>query len=354
MPQRAPAQAVTVEEVAAVRTETTGNETDSQFDEQASESEVCDGDNERKCRCQGIDVKLLDKLRWSHPGATGTKNEMDCLSILRKMIESHPSETKLEHVCHRHLHAIAGRLGLQVKKLTTSELRNRLQVCWAFRTQLSILKTHPEYALWFRLASRPSVEADKHGVYARRQVRFDLEPMLSPDQKKLIVEEIGGPGAWEQWHKDGNLIVPGLFSWLWEGVSVKDEFEEGIGALIDDEFTLYRFHLTERNGQPNRGWLRTMYYSLTQQIIRQDLSYWMLYACLRPDGNLRLISYPYYAKFAVPGESTYFRHIDMYMPKYLENGHGGMIIQGSVSLDNEDENGCTELVPGFQNHIKTW
>ena len=69
-----------------------------------------------------------------------------------------------------------------------------------------------------------------------------------------------------------------------------------------------------------RGWLRTMYHSLTQQIIRQDLTYWLIYVCLRLDRNHHLVSYPYYAKYAVPGDSTFFRHIDMNIPKYLQNG----------------------------------
>ena len=91
-----------------------------------------------------------------------------------------------------------------------------------------------------------------------------------------------------------------------------------------------------------------MFYSLTQQIIRQDLEYWALYACFRPDLNLRLVSY------AQAGDATYFLHIVMNIPKYLENGHGVNIIQVSVSLKNECVDGCTELVPGFHHYIREW
>ena len=48
------------------------------------------------------------------------------------------------------------------------------------------------------------------------------------------------------------------------------------------------------------------------------------------------------------------RVIDMNVPKYLENGHGGNIIQGSVSLDDESAEGCTEILPGFHHHIGKW
>ena len=104
----------------------------------------------------------------------------------------------------------------------------------------------------------------------------------------------------------------------------------------------------------NKGWLRTMFYSLTQQIVRQDLGYWIVYAALRPDRNHRLVAYPYYAKYALPGDKTTFRHIDLNVNKYLESSRGGEIIQGSVSFDDEDEKGCTELVLGFHKQIGRW
>lgn len=42
----------------------------------------------------------------------------------------------------------------------------------------------------------------------------------------------------------------------------------------------------------------------------------------------------------------------MNVEQYLANGHEGNIIQGSLSLDDESEAGCTVIVPEFQKHIK--
>ena len=78
----------------------------------------------------------------------------------------------------------------------------------------------------------------------------------------------------------------------------------------------------------------------------------MLYVCLRFDENLRLMNYSYYAKFAIFDESIYFRHIDMNVSKYLKNDHDEMIIQKSVSLNDENENECTELILEFQKHVR--
>jgi hypothetical protein len=43
---------------------------------------------------------------------------------------------------------------------------------------------------------------------------------------------------------------------------------------------------------------------------------------LRPDRQWRLVTYPYYTKYALPGDNTYFRHIDIRIPELLASGRG--------------------------------
>jgi hypothetical protein len=119
---------------------------------------------------------------------------------------------------------------------------------------------------------------------------------------------------------------------------------------------MYDYHLRKVNDKPNYGWLRNAYHSLIQQLVRQDPAYWLWYVLLRGDRNWKLISYPYYAKYQKPGDSTYFRHIDMNVPKLLAEGRGASLIQGSISLDNEDKShrDCTMLLFGFDKKLGDW
>lgn len=48
------------------------------------------------------------------------------------------------------------------------------------------------------------------------------------------------------------------------------------------------------------------------------------------------------------------RHVDLNIPTYLSHGHGANIIQGSVSLDDETEHGCTKILPGLHKRIGEW
>jgi hypothetical protein len=60
--------------------------------------------------------------------------------------------------------------------------------------------------------------------------------------------------------------------------------------------------------------------------MRQDLVYYTYYTALRPDEAWRLVSYPYYAKYALLGDNTFFRHIDINIPRFLESKRGEHII----------------------------
>ncbi|MCJ1266008.1 hypothetical protein MMC22_005890 [Lobaria immixta] len=130
-----------------------------------------------------------------------------------------------------------------------------------------------------------------------------------------------------------------MFSWLWEGITVDGHHEEGIQEQMDTESAVFLHHLRERNGEANRGWSRVMYYSLNH---------------LRSDGNPRMVSHPYYTKHVVDGDSTFFRHLDLNVPRYLESGWGKNVIQGSVSWVDEAPGNCTEITPGFHHHLRQW
>ncbi|KAL8684820.1 MAG: hypothetical protein Q9218_008121, partial [Villophora microphyllina] len=301
-----------------------------------------------RCSCyksSRVDPYLLTKLSRRSAKAADMTTPEDCFGVVASLLY----RQKLDHVCFIHLKHLCRHLGLNTT-VKREVLIQRVMVCYKQKQPLEELKSGRATYSWFQVLKRPVCDDDKQSIF-----RFKVDSSSSVvypanTLREAIIQELAGVDAVEKWTTDGNLFAVGLFNWLWTGLGG----ESGIGPLIDIEFEMYQHHLRERNGRPNMGWGRSMYYSLTQMLVRQDLSYWLLYACLRPDQNHRLVAYPYYVKYATPGDKTSFRHIDMSVPKYLETGRGGNIIQGALSLDDEDAKNCTELVPGFHRHLKTW
>lgn len=107
----------------------TTKNSDAMNDEMTFELKMIDNELAIKCDCQNIDDELFVRLKWKHSNASSIKNEIDCLDVLRQMIQFYRNDDSLMHVCHRHLHVIVGRLSLQIKKLTTIDLRDWLKFC---------------------------------------------------------------------------------------------------------------------------------------------------------------------------------------------------------------------------------
>lgn len=64
----------------------------------------------------------------------------------------------------------------------------------------------------------------------------------------------------------------------------------------------YNFHNETFVGQQGtQGWQRNMWFSIVQQIARQDLGYYLAYVWFRPDHAWRLVSFPWFAKSTKAG-----------------------------------------------------
>ena len=244
-------------------------------------------------------------------------------------------------LCFRHLHGLGSLMGLRIRDLTHDKLRGRLELILSDREDIGRLKTSAATYTWFRRGSRPPRSADSLGPYAylssaaKDELEVDVDAVLRRFR----------PGIRETFDRDGSVNVE-VFGWL---------LGDGeLSRLIDLEFACYKWHLREVNGNSNYGWCRAMIHSLTQQLVRQDPVYYSLYVALRPDRKVELVSYPYYTKFAVPGDKTNFRHIDVDVGRMLKTGRGANMVQGTVSFTDEDVDNCTEVALGLHHHMREW
>jgi len=65
-----------------------------------------------------------------------------------------------------------------------------------------------------------------------------------------------------------------------------------------------------------------------------------------------LISYPYYTKGTIPGDKTYFRHVDINIKQCADDNRGTNQIQGTVSFNDEDNENCIEILHGVHTRAK--
>ena len=263
--------------------------------------------------------------------------------LIDKMAELEAIDGEMwQRLCYPHVKLLASGLELQTLGLDRDKLVERLEHLQRNADEMDTMTQERGTYEWFRKTGRPAHEDDNLGPFkypcsAQEEFRLDV---------KVIWERYGGEGAMEKFYEGGNVVVRGALDWI-----VKDEEVMG---MVDAEFEMYRHHLREQNGVSNYGWCRNMWHSLVQQVIRQDPVLYALNVAARPDLNWRLVSFPYYTKYASPGDSTKFKHIDINVRRYLTRGRGGSTVQTGISMDDESEDGCTIVVPGFHRRIGQW
>ncbi|KAI9774031.1 MAG: hypothetical protein M1839_001916 [Geoglossum umbratile] len=248
--------------------------------------------------------------------------------------------SRLTNMCRRHLRTLSSYpVGLH-NNHSDLVLRGRITKVLKHASNLTAFKV--EHHDWFGKLRRPPVTSDRLAVYRYPPV---TQPEFRFDETKVF-ERFAGTGAWQAWQRDGTMVIDGVFDYL---------DREDMGGSIDVEFAIYRHHHRNLSGRSRMGWLRNMFYSLIQQLVRQDPVWYAIIASARPDKNWRLITYPYITKDTdAGGETTGLLHLDLNTSKFVQDGSGGNLLSSSMSLDNEESDGCTMVVPGFHRHAKEW
>jgi len=94
-----------------------------------------------------------------------------------------------------------------------------------------------------------------------------------------------------------------------------------------------------------------MFYDIIKQAVHQSFTYYFVYVALYSDHHHCLISYSYYSKFQNASDKTFFKHIDLNILKLMNEKKEQYMIQGSVSLNNEKKENCTEMLLRMHCHL---
>jgi len=258
-------------------------------------------------------------------------------------------------VCFQHSKNIASLVGMQTRNLNTATVKERLRSYYQviLKNTIGDLKINKGTYVWFRMTDRPNRPSDHLGPYKLIPKDADVFEISLDDQARLCIY-LGIDG--KSWDRVESVVVDCFDSWTTQEYngSRMDLAGGTILGVILEEFEMYHAYLRLINKRSNYGWLRNMYYSLGQQVMRQDLKYYAFYYTLRPDQNTNLVLYPYYVKYAYEGDNTFFRHVDLNIRDLASSGRDTNMIQGTVSLDDESPDDYTMILPGMHKHIKEW
>jgi hypothetical protein len=246
-----------------------------------------------------------------------------------------------ESFCRDHLRTWLGKTIHLSTQLKTKELLLRLEQIPTSFIDLQAFRNDPEYSFYFHKSVRTLTDT-------QLLEPFLYHPLPEPSfifNPRQVITRIAGSEAFDTWLQDGNLIIPGFLNHL---------NDRRVAYRMTLEFDLYKHHFQNHLTRKSMGFRRNMFYSLSQQLIRQDPAWYALNASCRPTPHWRLITYPYITKDADVDEPLGFLHMDVNFKDFFERQIGANQLTSSVSLDTETVDGCTVLVPGFHHHAYAW
>ena len=211
--------------------------------------------------------------------------------ILRNIIKIKKNDFLFKHVCFSHLKILNDHVELQVKNLKSKNLKKHLQQCWIHQNDLKTFKSKKSIRNWWRLKHRLWTWKNDQRIFVHKPYKTILNHLLIT-QTKIVVKNLCDSDIWNVWTKIGNVIVKNFFNWLWNRI----DDQKNVDDLIDKKFDCYLHHQTKQNDIFNKNWLWIMFYSLTQQTIKQNIAYWTMYVCLKSDRCQQFIFYFYYVK----------------------------------------------------------
>lgn len=291
-----------------------------------------------------------------------TDLRMRCQKALQKFGHKlHKRSLKIDPstTCPSHSRQLSNILGMS-SHITHKERTNRLDNLYHSLNRYSWEDSRTRYSDWFR-QSKPAATPIDMFRFRENRIRplvedwSNLEYLTFEGLYRRCFGKTPIPALKKtdnfMEHK-GSVIIPGVFGWLKHDLDGKHP--GGILKLAQQEFAMYDWHFRFHKDHPRHGWAKNMWYSLIQQLVRQDIVYWMWHVYFRPDHLWRLISVPHYCQSTYPGESLYLQQPDTHIRASWNSGHGKNFLQGSVSFDDEDEQNCDELLLGMNNHLESW
>lgn len=307
--------------------------------------------------CKNVTQQLIREVDTNRQ-ATNSQGRVAMLQAFRRGLLKWPNP-KSPNVCYRHARKFGGDIGLKVNQGDTWAILNKILYCVNHSDTEQMFENFQRTQqawLWWRANCRTEVPADVLGLnkYFPTMQKYAPETFFSLPGGRTghnFIAITKALGCLQDFAKT-ELDAKGTFT---STGTLQAHLEQSrLLYLFRVEFDMYCWHLRPQNVE--MGWQRNQFYSLAQQAIRQDLGYYLLNVICRPDNKMWLVTSPYYVKYQHPGESVYFRHLDFNLQDLADYGRGQNQWQGTLSLDDEDENNCTIMCTGMNSidKLKTW
>ncbi len=247
-----------------------------------------------------------------------------------KLLREYRFETKSEEtfVCHSHLQRLRNRLKLLTNELSFEILIDCINIIYDYRFQLGFVKIDVTFADWFRRDSRLFRFTDSLQLF---QLRSHMSQNYKIDTfliRNMFIEKI----KYQKWKKNNAIVLSNVFDWI---------LNNNTWVLIREKLNMYLWHQRNDLDLTNHDWLRTTMYITLQQLVRQNIMYYLITVILRLNHEIDLLTFSYFMKITFKNDSELIRYVNLNVNDLMSDREQSQIQSTAVfadeSIDKDDE-----------------
>ncbi len=264
------------------------------------------------------------------------------LIVIMKLLKEYRFETKSEEmfVCHLHLQKLRNKLELLMNELSFEILIDRINIIYDYRFQLDFVKIDVTFADWFHQDSHLFRFTDSLQLFQLRShmlQNYKIDTFLIHN---MFIKKI----KYQKWKKNDAIILSNVFNWI---------LNDNTWVLIREKLNIYLWHQRNDLNLTNHDWLRTTMYITLQQLVRQNIVYYLITVTLQLNHEIDLLTFSYFMKITFKNDSELIKHVNLNVNDLMSDRKWSRIQSTAVFADeliDKDD----EFILDLHFHMKKW
>ncbi len=187
------------------------------------------------------------------------------LIMIMKLLKEYHFETKSEEtfVYHSHLQKLRNRLELLMNELLFEILIDRINIIYDYRFQLDFVKIDVTFTDWFRRDNHFFRFTDSLQLFWLRLHMLQNYKIDTSLIHNIFIKKI----KYQKWKKNDAIILSNVFDWV---------LNDNTWVLIKEKLNMYLWYQRNDLDLTNHSWLRMTMYITLQQLVRQNIVYYLI------------------------------------------------------------------------------
>ncbi len=269
---------------------------------------------------------------------------LDLISLIMtmKLLREYCFKTKSEKtfICHSHFQRLKNKLKLLINELLFEILIDHINIIYDYRFQLHFVKINVTFADWFCWDSHFFRFTDSLQLF---QLRLHMSQNYKIDTfliHNMFIKKI----KYQKWKKNDVIVLLNVFDWI---------LNNNTWVLIKEKLNMYLWYQRNDLNLTNHDWLRMTMYITLQQLVHQNIVYYLIIMTFWLNHEINLLIFLYFMKITFKNDSELIKHVNLNVNNLMSDREQSWI-QSIAMFADELIDKDNEFILDLHLHMKKW